>query len=168
MTVSQNQLNPTITPQEVESQLTRHLELDLNHRHTQFYRTTNEEVLFQGDVVKLPYKLKRKVGSEYALLLSNTCDMTRDREQRVLHLNYKTEENQVDNLKRSTRGNLFRHYNEGKKRGVVKYKSGKYEYWRAIINKDQKTITVGYFKNKEEAETAYRLAYAAEYGELPW
>jgi hypothetical protein len=84
MTVVQNPVNPTITPQEVENQLARHLGLDLNFRYTEFYRTVNEEVLFQGDVIKLPYKLKRKVGADHALLLSNTCDMTRTREQRVM------------------------------------------------------------------------------------
>jgi hypothetical protein len=86
----------------------------------------------------------------------------------ALHLNYKTEENHIENLKRGTRGDLLRHYNQGKKRGVVKYISGNYKYWRAIINKDQKTITVGYFKNKQEAEMAYCLAYAAEYDQLPF
>ncbi len=128
MTVSQNQLNPTITPQEVESQLTRHLELDLNHRYTQFYRTTNEEVLFQGDVVKLPYKLKRKVGSEYALLLSNTCDMTRDREQRVMVIPLRPfpDPSAIPAAKRSRYQSLYD--------TVVKYKNTSFFYLPPVPN----------------------------------
>lgn len=128
MTVSQNHLNPTITPQEVESQLTRHLELDLTYRHTQFYRTTSEEVLFQGDVVKLPYKLKRKVGSDYALLLSNTCDMTRGREQRVIVIPLKPfpDPSEIPAAKRTRYQSLYD--------TVVKYKNTSFFYLPPVPN----------------------------------
>jgi hypothetical protein len=74
-----------ITPDEVKAQLMRHLQLPHNDRYTQFYvNITSGSELYQGDVFRVRKHLKRKLQTDFVLLVSNTCDMQPDREDKIL------------------------------------------------------------------------------------
>ena len=73
-----------VSVEEVAAQLEGHIKEDINQRYFSFYRNTDEKSLFQGDVIEVSAKLKRKLKTELALMLSNTCDMQSGREKNIL------------------------------------------------------------------------------------
>jgi hypothetical protein len=148
----------------------------------------NYTVNNQGEVfnVKTKHKLtpyKRKIGRQYYIQLSKNnitqnfnlaklvCDHFKKKElhsEYVKHLNFTTEDNRNKNLKRCTRGDLRRHYNQGKKRGVYTWTDGIRQYYRATLKIDDKCKTIGYYKKRKDAVIAYKAAFLVEYGMLPF
>ena len=148
----------------------------------------NYTVNNQGEVfnVKTGHKIKpfkQSTGRQYYVGLSKNgeykyfnlaklvCDHFKKKELHsdyVRHLNFTTEDNRNKNLKRCTRGDLLRHYNQGKKRGVYTWTDCKRKYYRATLKINGKCKTIGYYNKRKDAVTAYKTAFLAEYGALPY
>lgn len=74
-----------VTPHEVKHQLQRHIAIAVEDRHSEFYvQAVGLQELCQGDVFRVRRSLKKKMGADFVLLVSNTCDMQRDREEKIL------------------------------------------------------------------------------------
>lgn len=75
------------------------------------------------------------------------------------------------NLERGNLSDRKRMFNEikAKVRGVYEYKNGNYFYYRAAIKTPEgKTKTLGYFKNKVDAQNIFNIQYKEYYGRFPY
>lgn len=135
-----------------------------------------------------PYKLHKKSDLLYALLVfergvkgklypihrlvaSHFNKMERG-DTTAYHVNFVQDDNRVPNLEGCTFGQASartrRFKNRRKYRGVSKFLLNKSKPWRAILCVGKMKIkTVGYYKTRKAALSAYVSAYTAHYGEAP-
>lgn len=136
---------------------------------------TQEKILCQAIICDRFYVSIQKTNGIYSyksvanLVLSHFKKHEIDKNY-ALHINYNTLDNNSTNLKWATLGDIRRISFEKKKksRGVYKYKHAKKKQWRAVLKIDNKTITIGYYKTKTQAQIAYRMKYFETYNRMPY
>lgn len=89
--------------------------------------------------------------------------------QYALHVDYNRENNIETNLECTTRGDLYRYWYRfrNQTRGIYRFPNGKKRF-RAVLKVKDKTVTIGYFKQKNEALIAYYSAYIGLYDIEPF
>lgn len=87
----------------------------------------------------------------------------------AVHINSNLFDHTVPNLKWGTMGDVKRMFKtiRNERRGVYKFRYGN-KNWRAILKVNGKSKTIGYFKERHEAENAFVLEYIREYGYAPY